>query len=256
MKHLSDRSPYGACEHAHKQFALIELLVVIAIIAILAAILLPALQSARNRGRAASCQGNQKQMGQALSQYMDDFDGNIPYNVGKSYTRWGAMKYLFPSYKIANTGTPGGVKYNTVFYCPAFYIAPDAAARGYSYDNDTKGRIFYTWLDYHTFWADGKGTTSVEAYGNPKNSRVVSPSKKFLMIEVARQTGGVGNTRYYWINKNAFPHNKRQNVIHWDGHSESYPEVLPYFYPINTYGTTTHRVVVVHWNYMSNKYHK
>ena len=62
----------------YKSFTLIELLVVIAIIAILAAILLPALNSARAKALSANCLSNLKQTGLEMELYANNFDDYIP----------------------------------------------------------------------------------------------------------------------------------------------------------------------------------
>ena len=63
--------------HGRKAFTLIELLVVIAIIAILMAILMPALNRAREQGKRAACLSNVKQMTLAWILYADDNDGKM-----------------------------------------------------------------------------------------------------------------------------------------------------------------------------------
>ncbi len=105
-------------------FTLIELLVVIAIIAILAAILLPALNSARERGRAASCMNNLKQMGLLVSSYVDAHDGTYPlqtfsYDGGSNWYDWPQLLKVFdgtyPSLKVAKDNNTPGYKSNPWF---------------------------------------------------------------------------------------------------------------------------------------------
>jgi len=69
----------GSRRDCRAGFTLIELLVVIAIIAILAAMLLPALGNAREKGRAASCIGNMRQVGYGMIMYADDNDSFLPW---------------------------------------------------------------------------------------------------------------------------------------------------------------------------------
>jgi len=65
-------------KRSSRGFTLIELLVVIAIIALLLAILMPALQAVKKRAHAAVCLSNQKQIGMAASLYANDYNDRIP----------------------------------------------------------------------------------------------------------------------------------------------------------------------------------
>ena len=80
IRRNAEKTPSGIVRAQRKtNFTLIELLVVIAIIAILTGILLPALNSAREKARSAACLSNLKQSGLGLLQYTDAFDNWLPY---------------------------------------------------------------------------------------------------------------------------------------------------------------------------------
>ncbi len=89
-----DSAPGRTCA-----FTLIELLVVISIVAVLVAMVLPALVSAREAGRRAGCLSNLRQIGIALINYANDYDGKIPYGPK-------AGAFTSPANFYPSTGAP------------------------------------------------------------------------------------------------------------------------------------------------------
>ena len=223
------------------RFTLIELLVVIAIIAILAAMLMPALQKAREAGKTISCTSNLNSLAKTLIFYAQDFKGMTIGCYRGKFGYVGTGEYAWSRHLNA-TNYLTGSRYNSRFigHCPAL---PEPklteADRAAIYLMDYGFNAIFSGTTYKSY-VQGIGTSSVSNVVGSKRIWFVTgestygyPYVKYDSIRHGTQVAMIGDTKYgkdsliynYAANlpggshENSFRHGDALNIAFWDGHA-------------------------------------
>ncbi|MFA5204829.1 MAG: prepilin-type N-terminal cleavage/methylation domain-containing protein [Lentisphaeria bacterium] len=201
------------------RFTLIELLVVIAIIAILAAMLLPALKNANEVAKRAVCAGSLKQMGLTSAMYTSDYNGWIALCVDAPWaTHWydyfgpyGESLY-FQRYK---EGSYQNKAYANC-HCPSYYFSTDYADDGYRLDSEVGG------YGYNYFF--GFMPTGVAESIQRSMDKIQSPSQTLQISDANGWFNISSHVEYTWgWQRAAFRHNYSMNVLFVDSHVNAIP---------------------------------
>jgi len=130
---------------SRRGFTLIELLVVIAIIAVLAALLLPALNKAKSKAWSTQCLGHLRQIAMGMRMFADDADGRYPISGGviewdKTDPLTGSQSWM--QQVVSYVGT------TNVYRCPANKLVPAAKQSNFNYFNGTRATFIASGLKF------------------------------------------------------------------------------------------------------------
>jgi general secretion pathway protein G len=197
-------------QHRRSGFTLVEILVVLAIIAVLAAILLPVLSSAREKGRAAVCQSNLKQIGLGITMYTQDWEryprglDAADKNTPQIWNGWPGAAQIMSETPYLHTVLDPYIKNPQVWGCPS--------DSGYDFDD-------------HTGYAIDARPTAFQKFGTSYSYRTELTLVDLMQDHVARpaETNVLNDSNGGWHGASVtnFWNGKRYNMLFADGHVKS-----------------------------------